>query len=234
MCQVEQVAKSAAVRQTAVLVMPTCSVCGSGASHARVLCMLCACLIWLCACWVAVLAGNICIYCPGGPDSDFEYSTQSYTGYEPTSMRAIRARYNPYVQVRSSTQPLHALFSVLPAARLWRLGSIYSSTQSRCISATCSICVHSAAAAAWREATLSSKGRSDSRYWLSFLSCILLHVRIHSHSSLLSTPTHPFLHTRNCACALPLPLTHTPSLFLSHTKLHTHRAACPSMLPGSA
>lgn len=48
-----------------------------------------------------VIAGNICIYCPGGPDSDFEYSTQSYTGYEPTSMRAIRARYNPYVQVGS-------------------------------------------------------------------------------------------------------------------------------------
>lgn len=23
-------------------------------------------------------------YCPGGPDSDFEYSTQAYTGYEPT------------------------------------------------------------------------------------------------------------------------------------------------------
>jgi elongator complex protein 3 len=42
--------------------------------------------------------GNICVYCPGGPDSDFEYSTQSYTGYEPTSMRAIRARYDPYVQ----------------------------------------------------------------------------------------------------------------------------------------
>ena len=41
--------------------------------------------------------GNICIYCPGGPDSDFEYSTQSYTGYEPTSMRAIRARYDPFV-----------------------------------------------------------------------------------------------------------------------------------------
>lgn len=39
--------------------------------------------------------GNICIYCPGGPDSDFEYSTQSYTGYEPTSMRAIRARWGP-------------------------------------------------------------------------------------------------------------------------------------------
>ena len=45
--------------------------------------------------------GNIWrAYCPGGPDSDFEYSTQSYTGYEPTSMRAIRARYDPYVQAR--------------------------------------------------------------------------------------------------------------------------------------
>lgn len=43
------------------------------------------------------VTGNICVYCPGGPDSDFEYSTQSYTGYEPTSMRAIRARYNPYI-----------------------------------------------------------------------------------------------------------------------------------------
>ncbi|KAM0719374.1 hypothetical protein Q7P37_005279 [Cladosporium fusiforme] len=44
--------------------------------------------------------GNICVYCPGGPDSDFEYSTQSYTGYEPTSMRAIRARYDPFEQAR--------------------------------------------------------------------------------------------------------------------------------------
>lgn len=53
--------------------------------------------------------GNICIYCPGGPDSDFEYSTQSYTGYEPTSMRAIRARYDPYVQTRSRVDQLRQL-----------------------------------------------------------------------------------------------------------------------------
>lgn len=53
--------------------------------------------------------GNICVYCPGGPDSDFEYSTQSYTGYEPTSMRAIRARYNPYVQARSRIDQLRRL-----------------------------------------------------------------------------------------------------------------------------
>lgn len=53
--------------------------------------------------------GNICVYCPGGPDSDFEYSTQSYTGYEPTSMRAIRARYDPYVQTRSRIDQLRQL-----------------------------------------------------------------------------------------------------------------------------
>ncbi|OQR72902.1 elongator complex protein 3-like [Tropilaelaps mercedesae] len=53
--------------------------------------------------------GNICIYCPGGPDSDFEYSTQSYTGYEPTSMRAIRARYDPFLQTRHRVEQLQQL-----------------------------------------------------------------------------------------------------------------------------
>ena len=53
--------------------------------------------------------GNVCVYCPGGPDSDFEYSTQAYTGYEPTSMRAIRARYDPYSQVRGRVQQLRAI-----------------------------------------------------------------------------------------------------------------------------
>ncbi|RVE41619.1 hypothetical protein evm_013731 [Chilo suppressalis] len=55
------------------------------------------------------LTGNICIYCPGGPDSEFEYSTQSYTGYEPTSMRAIRARYDPYDQARERLKQLKGL-----------------------------------------------------------------------------------------------------------------------------
>jgi elongator complex protein 3 len=50
------------------------------------------------------MTGSVCVYCPGGPDSDFEYSTQAYTGFEPTSMRAIRARYNPYFQARSRGQ----------------------------------------------------------------------------------------------------------------------------------
>jgi hypothetical protein len=55
------------------------------------------------------MTGNICVYCPGGPDSDFEYSTQSYTGYEPTSMRAIRARYDPFEQARSRIDQLKSL-----------------------------------------------------------------------------------------------------------------------------
>jgi elongator complex protein 3 len=55
------------------------------------------------------MTGNICVYCPGGPDSDFEYSTQSYTGYEPTSMRAIRARYDPFEQARGRMEQLKQL-----------------------------------------------------------------------------------------------------------------------------
>lgn len=55
------------------------------------------------------MTGNICVYCPGGPDSDFEYSTQAYTGYEPTSMRAIRARYHPYKQTRDRVEQLKRL-----------------------------------------------------------------------------------------------------------------------------
>jgi len=55
------------------------------------------------------LTGNVCVYCPGGPDSDFEYSTQAYTGYEPTSMRAIRARYDPYSQAKGRVAQLRAI-----------------------------------------------------------------------------------------------------------------------------
>ena len=55
------------------------------------------------------LTGSTCLYCPGGPDSDFEYSTQSYTGYEPTSMRAIRARYDPFLQTKDRIEQLKKL-----------------------------------------------------------------------------------------------------------------------------
>ncbi|KAJ2744028.1 Elongator subunit [Coemansia sp. BCRC 34301] len=54
-------------------------------------------------------SGMVVHNCPGGPDSDFEYSTQSYTGYEPTSMRAIRARYDPHEQARGRVEQLKQL-----------------------------------------------------------------------------------------------------------------------------
>jgi histone acetyltransferase (RNA polymerase elongator complex component) len=122
--------------------------------------------------------GAVCVYCPGGPDSDFEYSTQSYTGagavpsrsvamcrrlsffncpssncqarwaaaadgssgtragYEPTSMRAIRARYNPYVQARGRVDQLRKLghsvdkvrIAMFPSPRL-QLGIVHELLQ---------------------------------------------------------------------------------------------------------
>lgn len=38
-----------------------------------------------------------CIFCPGGPKSIFGDIPQSYTGNEPSTMRAIRANYDPYL-----------------------------------------------------------------------------------------------------------------------------------------
>ncbi len=40
-----------------------------------------------------------CLYCPGGPDSEFE-SAQSYTGNEPAAARGQQVEYDPYQQVR--------------------------------------------------------------------------------------------------------------------------------------
>ncbi|MBW2989341.1 tRNA uridine(34) 5-carboxymethylaminomethyl modification radical SAM/GNAT enzyme Elp3 [Candidatus Woesearchaeota archaeon] len=40
-----------------------------------------------------------CLMCPGGPGSVFGDVPQSYTGKEPATRRAIRNRYDPYLQV---------------------------------------------------------------------------------------------------------------------------------------
>jgi len=40
-----------------------------------------------------------CIYCPGGPDSRFGNVPQSYTGGEPATMRGIRNKFDPYLQI---------------------------------------------------------------------------------------------------------------------------------------
>eukprot|EP00761_Pharyngomonas_kirbyi_P014312 gb/GECH01014342.1/.p1 GENE.gb/GECH01014342.1/~~gb/GECH01014342.1/.p1 ORF type:complete len:988 (+),score=185.26 gb/GECH01014342.1/:1-2964(+) len=68
--------------------------------------------------------------CPGGPDSDFEYSTQSYTGYEPTSMRAIRARYNPYLQTRNRLDQLKRLGHSIDKVEFIIMGGTFMSLPS--------------------------------------------------------------------------------------------------------
>jgi len=40
-----------------------------------------------------------CAMCPGGPGSEFGSVPQSYTGKEPATRRAIRNKYDPYLQV---------------------------------------------------------------------------------------------------------------------------------------
>jgi len=73
------------------------------------------------------MTGNICVYCPGGPDSDFEYSTQAYTGYEPTSMRAIRARYDPYKQTRGRVEQLERLGHIVDKVEFIVMGGTFMS-----------------------------------------------------------------------------------------------------------
>lgn len=53
---------------------------------------------------LAVVLCQLPLPCP-----PFACAVQSYTGYEPTSMRAIRARYDPYVQARSRVDQLRKL-----------------------------------------------------------------------------------------------------------------------------
>ena len=76
------------------------------------------------------LTGNVCVYCPGGPDSDFEYSTQAYTGYEPTSMRAIRARYHPYSQTRGRVDQLKRLGHSVDKVEFIVMGGTFMSLDS--------------------------------------------------------------------------------------------------------
>lgn len=46
-----------------------------------------------------------CAYCPGGPDSGVP---QSYTGYEPATMRGLQNAFDPYRQVESRLKQLRA------------------------------------------------------------------------------------------------------------------------------
>ena len=49
-----------------------------------------------------------CLYCPGGPDSDFS-SAQSYTGHEPAAARGEQNDYDPYGQVTLRLEQLRSI-----------------------------------------------------------------------------------------------------------------------------
>ena len=71
--------------------------------------------------------GHVCVYCLGGADSDFEYSTQAYTGYEPTSMRAIRARYDPFSQIKGRVAQLRNIGHVVDKVEFIVMGGTFMS-----------------------------------------------------------------------------------------------------------
>ncbi|WP_254863396.1 tRNA uridine(34) 5-carboxymethylaminomethyl modification radical SAM/GNAT enzyme Elp3 [Halovivax gelatinilyticus] len=49
-----------------------------------------------------------CLYCPGGPDSEFS-SSQSYTGEEPAAARGVQNDYDPYGQVTLRLEQLRQI-----------------------------------------------------------------------------------------------------------------------------
>lgn len=65
-----------------------------------------------------------CIYCPGGLDSGVP---QSYTGFEPATMRAIANNYDPYKQVKNRINQLEAIGHEVSKLELIIMGGTFNS-----------------------------------------------------------------------------------------------------------
>lgn len=72
-----------------------------------------------------------CIYCPGGPKSYFGNIPQSYTGKEPATMRAIRNRYDPYLQIFNRLEQYILLGHVPEKIELIIMGGTFPSFNKR-------------------------------------------------------------------------------------------------------
>ena len=68
---------------------------------------------------------NPCAYCPGGPSFGVP---QSYTGFEPATMRGIQNQYDPYLQVRSRIQQLEAIGHAVDKIELIIMGGTFPAT----------------------------------------------------------------------------------------------------------
>jgi len=62
-----------------------------------------------------------CLYCPGGPDSEFS-SSQSYTGHEPAAARGEQNDYDPYGQVTLRLNQLREIGHPVDKAELILMG----------------------------------------------------------------------------------------------------------------
>jgi len=69
-----------------------------------------------------------CVYCPGGPGSVLGDVPQSYTGYEPATLRGIQNQYDPYRQVRSRIMQLLAIGHVPSKVELIIMGGTFPAT----------------------------------------------------------------------------------------------------------
>ena len=66
-----------------------------------------------------------CAYCPGGPSMGVP---QSYTGYEPATMRGKQNRYEPYLQVRKRIEQLEAIGHMVDKVELIVMGGTFPAT----------------------------------------------------------------------------------------------------------
>ncbi|MDH5769983.1 MAG: tRNA uridine(34) 5-carboxymethylaminomethyl modification radical SAM/GNAT enzyme Elp3 [Candidatus Bathyarchaeota archaeon] len=66
-----------------------------------------------------------CAYCPGGPSMGVP---QSYTGYEPATMRGKQNRYEPYLQVSKRIEQLEAIGHKVDKVELIVMGGTFPAT----------------------------------------------------------------------------------------------------------
>jgi len=64
-----------------------------------------------------------CVPCPGGPERN---TPQSYTGYEPAAMRACCNNFDPYFQIKSRIEQLHAIGHVTDKVDLIIMGGTFT------------------------------------------------------------------------------------------------------------
>ncbi|MAG07863.1 hypothetical protein CMO89_00140 [Candidatus Woesearchaeota archaeon] len=72
-----------------------------------------------------------CIYCPGGPNSVFGSMPQSYTGKEPATRRAIRNKFDPYLQVMNRLEHYAVMNKPLDKIELIIMGGTFPSFPSK-------------------------------------------------------------------------------------------------------